>query len=157
MAEPIVPSLENNYLFTTSEVAGFKAQFDAFDEDGGGTIENKELKTVLKACGMVVTEAQVQEMIQEFDTDGNGELDFGEFLGMMYKFQSGPTEKDLRKTLFEVRPQEGSGLLRAPRTPLRARTRAASAFLAPPHYTHLLLQLSLSLSLPSFLSPGPDF
>ena len=84
------------------DVTSYKTTFDACDEDGGGTISNDELKTVLRKCGVQVTDAEVRKYILEFDTDGDGVLDFGEFLGMMHKFNQGPSEKDLRKSMFEV-------------------------------------------------------
>jgi hypothetical protein len=97
------PSAENSWLFSDDELRGYRAQFDACDEDGGGTIQNDELKSVLRACGMSVTDKQVGEMITEFDTDGNGELDFDEFLAMMFKIQSEPNDAEMKKAIFEVR------------------------------------------------------
>ena len=85
------------------EVLGYKAQFDATDLDGGGTISNDELKQVLRKCGVSVSDAEVKKYILEFDTDGDGVLDFAEFLSMMHKFNQGPSEKDMRKAMFEVR------------------------------------------------------
>jgi len=101
------------WLFSDEDLAGYRAQFDAFDEDGGGTIENHELKGVLRGCGMSVTDKQVDDMIKEFDTDGNGVLDFDEFLAMMYKLQSEPSEVEMRKAVFEVRARaRGRGAAR---------------------------------------------
>ena len=91
-----------------TDVESYKTQFDACDEDGGGTISNDELKTVLRKCGVQVSNVEVERYIKEFDTDGDGVLDFGEFLGMMYKFNQGPSERDTRKAMYEVR-QEGEG------------------------------------------------
>ncbi len=99
----IVPSAENKWLFSDEDLLGYRAQFDAFDEDGGGTIENDELKGVLRGCGMSVTDKQVDDMIKEFDSDGNGVLDFDEFLAMMFRLQSEPSETEMKKAIFEVR------------------------------------------------------
>lgn len=103
MAADLKPSAENSWLFSDEELRGYRAQFDACDEDGGGTIQNDELKSVLRACGMSVTDKQVGEMITEFDSDGNGELDFDEFLAMMFKIQSEPNDAEMKKAIFEVR------------------------------------------------------
>ncbi len=97
-----VSSLKNAHSFTKEQLTDFKTQFDAFDEDGGGSIETNELKNVLEKCGMVVSDEQVQDMIKEFDEDGSGSLDFQEFITMMHRLTSGPSEKDVRKTMFEV-------------------------------------------------------
>ena len=81
-----------------AEVENYKLQFDECDEDGGGTISNDELNTVLRKCGVKVTKVEVERYIKEFDTDGDGVLDFGEFLSMMFKFNQGPSETDTRSS-----------------------------------------------------------
>jgi Ca2+-binding EF-hand superfamily protein len=123
-----------------TDVEGFKAQFDACDEDGGGTISNDELKTVLLKCGVKVSNVEVERYIKEFDTDGDGVLDFGEFLSMMHKFNQGPSELDTRKAMFEVREGHsvGRGAVRPPPwlarllTRTHTQTRTSSAPLPPP-------------------------
>jgi Ca2+-binding EF-hand superfamily protein len=101
MAPITVENLKNRHGFTIDQLREYKAQFDAFDEDGGGSIETAELKNVLEKCGMVVTDEQVADMIKEFDEDGSGSLDFQEFVAMMFRLTSGPSEKEIRKTMFE--------------------------------------------------------
>merc|ERR1712128_393707 len=51
--------------------------------DGDGTITTKELGTVMRSLGQNPTEAELQDMINEVDADGNGTIDFPEFLTMM--------------------------------------------------------------------------
>lgn len=42
-----------------------------------------ELRTVIKQLGQNPTEEDVQEMIREVDADGNGTVEFNEFLALM--------------------------------------------------------------------------
>jgi calmodulin len=89
--------------FSEDDVNLYKTQFDACDEDGGGSISSTELKSVFRACGMVMTDIEIERLVKEFDEDDTGDLDFGEFLHMMHKFQQGPSENEVRKAMFVVR------------------------------------------------------
>ena len=99
-------SIGKSLGFSEEDVALYKTQFDFADEDGGGSISSTELKSVMKACGVSMTDAEVTRLVKEFDTDGTGDLDFGEFLHMMHKFQAGPSEMEIRRAMFEVRTQQ---------------------------------------------------
>lgn len=47
-----------------------KKAFNAFDKDGDGAITTKELGPVLRNLGRNPTEAELQDMINEVDVDG---------------------------------------------------------------------------------------
>jgi hypothetical protein len=51
-------------------LAEFKEAFSLFDKDGDGTITTKELGTVMRSLGQNPTEAELQDMINEVDADG---------------------------------------------------------------------------------------
>lgn len=72
------------------QIAEFKEAFSLFDKDGDGTITTKELGTVMRSLGQNPTQAELQDMIREVDVDGNGTIDFPEFLTMVCShFSSG--------------------------------------------------------------------
>ena len=61
---------------TEEQIAEFKEAFSLFDKDGDGTVTTKELGTVMRSLGQNPTEAELQDMINEVDADGNGTIDF---------------------------------------------------------------------------------
>ncbi|KAJ6332246.1 hypothetical protein OIU76_010602 [Salix suchowensis] len=59
---------------TDEQISEFKEAFSLFDKDGDGCITTKELGTVMRSLGQNPTEAELQDMINEVDADGNAEL-----------------------------------------------------------------------------------
>lgn len=57
-------------LFLLLILTEFKEAFSLFDKDGDGTITTKELGTVMRSLGQNPTEAELQDMINEVDADG---------------------------------------------------------------------------------------
>ena len=54
-----------------------------FDKDGNGTINSKELGVAMRTLGLNPTEDELMNIVNEFDVDGNGKIDFPEFCQMM--------------------------------------------------------------------------
>ena len=76
----------------------FREAFALFDKDGDGTITTKELGTVMKSLGQNPSEEELQEMVDEVDIDGNGEIDFEEFLLMMAKkMRESDSDEEIRQ------------------------------------------------------------
>lgn len=48
-----------------------------------GCITIEELATVIRSLGQTPTEEELHDMIEEVDADGNGTIEFGEFLNLM--------------------------------------------------------------------------
>uniref|UniRef100_A0A3Q3VXX3 EF-hand domain-containing protein n=1 Tax=Mola mola TaxID=94237 RepID=A0A3Q3VXX3_MOLML len=59
--------------------------FRLFDDDCTGKISFKNLKRVAKELGENLTDEELQEMIDEADRDGDGEVNEQEFLRIMKK------------------------------------------------------------------------
>mmetsp|Transcript_23355 Transcript_23355/g.37949 ORF Transcript_23355/g.37949 Transcript_23355/m.37949 type:complete len:114 (-) Transcript_23355:340-681(-) len=57
--------------------------FAVFDADNSGSISRSELKKLMKNLGQTLSDAELDAMMDEVDTDGNGEIDFDEFKSMM--------------------------------------------------------------------------
>ncbi len=75
----------SGFDLTAQEIEEFRQAFSVFDRDGNGCITHKELGTVMRSLGQNPTETELMIMINENDSDGNGIIDFDEFIGMMEK------------------------------------------------------------------------
>ena len=82
-----------------------------FDKDGDGTITTKELGTVMRSLGHHPTEAELEDMINEVDADGNGIIDFTEFIDMMARKMKGTDSEEEIKEAFRVFDKDGDGLI----------------------------------------------
>ena len=59
--------------------------FKLFDDDNTGAISLKNLKRVAKELGENLTDEELQEMIDEADRNGDGQIDEEEFYRIMKK------------------------------------------------------------------------
>jgi len=67
--------------------------FDSIDVDRSGKISVKEAQIALKKIGLPTTRKQMEKLIQQADTSGDGEMDWEEFCTFV---------KAKRKTLKEL-------------------------------------------------------
>ena len=65
------------------QVEELRQAFDMFDRDKGGSISTRELGYTMRAMGMNPTEAEILDLLCEFDSDNNGTIEFEEFCLMM--------------------------------------------------------------------------
>ena len=72
-------------LLTPEEIQGYKEIFDLVDTDRGGSIEKAELSELMDTLGMDVGDDEIELMMTEIDEDGDGEIDFAEFVAVMSK------------------------------------------------------------------------
>jgi len=64
---------------------GIQKVFNLFDDDSTGKISLRNLKRVAKELGETMTDAELLEMIERADLDGDGEINPDEFYAIMTK------------------------------------------------------------------------
>merc|ERR1711907_58419 len=73
----------NNAVVSEKDMAEFREAFELFDTDKSGMIDAVELTFAMKALGFNPTKREVKDMLKEVDTDDNGTVEFGEFVGLL--------------------------------------------------------------------------
>ena len=69
--------------------------FQKFDMDGSGSIDVDELKMVLRHMGIQVSDKKVVNLLERYDEDKNGTLNFEEFCKFAREVQMDPDAKSL--------------------------------------------------------------
>ncbi|XP_012862577.1 calmodulin-alpha-like [Echinops telfairi] len=96
---------------TEEQIAEFREAFSLIDKDGDGSITRKEFGTVLRSLGHNPTEAELQDMANEVDAEGQGTIDFPGFLTVMArKMKDTDSEEEIRRA-FRIFDKDGRGLI----------------------------------------------
>ena len=94
-----------------SRLKEFRDAFELFDKDKDGIITAKELGNVMKSLNHDPTEYELNEMIAEVDIDGNGQIDFEEFVCLMNKRSKETDTEEEVINAFKVFDKDGQGLI----------------------------------------------
>lgn len=93
-------NIHEGTIFTQEEIDNYREMFEAFDDDGSGDIDCKELGALLYECFKVAPSlALVRDILDELDTDASGTIGFEEFLLLVEHYQQ-EADKDAEKRAF---------------------------------------------------------
>lgn len=67
----------------------------------------------MRSLGQNPTEAELQDMVNEIDADGDGTIDFPEFLTMMARKMKDTDSEEEIKEAFRVFDKDGNGFISA--------------------------------------------
>lgn len=98
---------------TSENIAEYKDAFKLFDKDQDGFITIDELESVMNSLGQFPTKSELKEMIDEVDSDGNGKIDFSEFLTMMARKMKESDVEAEYKDAFAVFDKDSDGFISA--------------------------------------------
>ncbi|XP_075424983.1 calcium-binding protein 7 isoform X1 [Ascaphus truei] len=65
------------------EIEEIREAFKVFDRDGNGFISKQELGTAMRSLGYMPNEVELEVIIQRLDMDGDGLVDFEEFVTLL--------------------------------------------------------------------------
>lgn len=98
---------------TEKKISELREAFEIFDRDQDGYITIKELADIMRNLGQPPSESEVQDMIAEVDIDGNGNINFQEYLSLMARrMRDGDLEKEMQQ-VFRLFDRDGNGLIGA--------------------------------------------
>ncbi|KAJ8904381.1 hypothetical protein NDN08_000900 [Rhodosorus marinus] len=95
------------------KVKEFREAFALFDKDRDGSITIDELGGVMRSLDSTPSEEVLRMMISEVDADGNGSIDFAEFLTLMARKMKQSDGQDEILEAFKVFDKDGSGKISA--------------------------------------------
>ena len=78
-------------------IRSLQEAFNKMDMDGDGKLSKKEVE---KAMGNVLGEADLNNLLQDLDTDQNGEVEWHEFLEVMKTRMREPESVKMLKEAF---------------------------------------------------------
>lgn len=94
-----------------SRIKEYKEAFEIFDKDNDGSITMVELRNVMKTLNQEPSDQELNEMIAEVDIDGNGKIDFEEFVNLMNKRSKETDAEEEVINAFKVLDKDGQGVL----------------------------------------------
>ncbi|WAR00649.1 CALM-like protein [Mya arenaria] len=106
--------MEGGPKIASKQLKELRKTFEMFDRDGDGRISASELGHAFRVQGQIIPDAEIRNIIKEVDDDGNGQIDFEEFVSLMTtktqeaRAQISRDEAELREA-FKVFDQNGDG------------------------------------------------
>ncbi|CAH1228159.1 CALM1 [Branchiostoma lanceolatum] len=93
------------------QIIEFREAFSVYDKDGDGIIAIKELFKVMWSLGQNPTESEMEKILQDVDPDGEGTIDFPDFLTVMAKRQKDTEQEEELRAAFRAFDMDHNGII----------------------------------------------
>ena len=162
--EDKIKNISNIELLSKEDVETFRKVFGMLDLDGGGTIEEEELRVGLQSIGKHPTDTEMLRMMHDVDEDDSGEIDPAEFIQFMVNMRKKDTkEKSLKMERSEADTANNSNEDTPAVTPPTSNSPNALGlgfgFMTPPpsgFQAHAQLQVSALTPMRTIATVGAD-
>ncbi|KAK2663935.1 hypothetical protein Ddye_002509 [Dipteronia dyeriana] len=95
---------------SVAEVEIIREMFTLMDTDNDGKVSYEELKAGLRKVGSQLAEPEIKMLMEVADVDGNGVLDYGEFVAVTIHLQKMENDEHFRRA-FMFFDKDGSGYI----------------------------------------------
>ncbi|XP_021285515.1 calcium-dependent protein kinase 10-like [Herrania umbratica] len=95
---------------SVEEVEVIRDMFTLMDTDNDGKVSYEELKAGLRKVGSQLAEPEIKMLMEVADVDGNGVLDYGEFVAVTIHLQKMENDEHFRRA-FMFFDKDGSGYI----------------------------------------------
>ena len=86
---------------TSEELRIMRTAFDIFDRNDDDQIDQTEFGSLIRAIGFNASNHEIQETLKKFDKNGDGVIDFQEFISMAKHFE-GCSKDDMEQNLRQA-------------------------------------------------------
>lgn len=92
---------------TADQITEYRDAFMMFDVDGSGAISTHELGSLMRSLGAAPTAAELEGFIDDVDVNGDGEVDFDEFLVLMEQQKNASDPMEELSDAFKIFEKDG--------------------------------------------------
>mmetsp|Transcript_47658 Transcript_47658/g.120771 ORF Transcript_47658/g.120771 Transcript_47658/m.120771 type:complete len:162 (+) Transcript_47658:92-577(+) len=102
MASAHTSATAKRHNLSDEDLQEFREIFNLVDTDKGGSIGTEELARLMETLGIRTTTEELKLMVSEIDENGNGEIDFDEFVQVMCRKVNTDYSSDEVRKAFKV-------------------------------------------------------
>jgi calmodulin len=96
---------------TATEIKAMKEAFALFDKNNDGEIDHNEIADVFVAMGLDIEKAEVHDILDDLDENGDGHIDFAEFITFIDRRMSINSQRLELQEAFANFDKDGDGFI----------------------------------------------